>query len=200
MDNRKLINTAKNIDIIAKFVDGFMFAFAIVFVIFAVLVLLLGEKMFAPGSITLDIDFIKLYLADNYQVVTDALKLYVIMALVIGSMICLAIHYALKYLRNILSPMKEGRPFEKDVPVNLKKIAWIILISGALMEIISVIERLILTKAYPLEEVFSSVAVSKIEYTFTMDFNFIITFCIIMFLSYIFEYGIKLQIEADETL
>lgn len=200
MNNRKLITTANNIDKIVKFVKGFMFAFTIVFVIFAVLVLIFGDKMFAPGSITLNLDFIKLYLADNDQVVTDALKLYAILGLVIGSIICLAIYYGLKYLRNILAPIKEGRPFEKDIPANLKKIAWIVLIGGVLTEIVSIIERFILMKAYPIEQVFSSTAISKIEYTFTMDFNFVITFCIIIFLSYIFEYGIQLQIESDETL
>lgn len=200
MENAKLIKTAKTLDTLVKVAAGFMRAFAIVCAVFAVLVLILGEKMFEVGSLSLDVGFVKLALAQEYQVVTASLKAYAIIALCMSGVVCAAIARALGYLRAILSPMKEGRPFEESVPLNLRKIAWITLCSGALMQFVAIVEQLILTKAYPMEQIFSSAAIAGVEYTYVADFSFVWMFVVMMFLSYVFAYGQKLQRESDETL
>lgn len=55
-------------------------------------------------------------------------------------------------------------------------------------------------KACPAEQIVNMDVISKLEYTFTIDFTFVLAFCIVMFLSYIFSYGQILQKESDETL
>ena len=200
MKNQKLINAAKNWDTIVKFFGTFMKVMGIIFSVFALLVLIFGEKMYEAGSISLDFDFIKLYLAEEYQTVNGLMKIHTIIGLLVGSLISFAIYYASKLLRNILNSMKEGRPFEADIPANLQKLAWTVLIVGAITQIAGIIERVILTKAYPIEQILSSSAIAKIEYSYTIDFNFIFITCILLFLSHIFAYGQELQKESDETL
>ena len=200
MKNKKLINAAKNWDTFVKFFGTFMKVMGILFIVFALLVLILGEKMYEAGSISLDLDFMKLYLAEEYQTVNGLMKIHTIIGLLVGSLISFAIYYASKLLRNILNSMKEGRPFEANIPANLQKLAWTVLIIGAITQIAGIIERIILAKAYPIEQILSSSAIAKIEYSYTIDFNFIFITCILLFLSHIFAYGQELQKESDETL
>lgn len=200
MDNKKLIETANNLDIFAKIAGGFGKAIGIVCLIFIILVLILGEKIFVEGSLTLDLDFVKLHLADEFQIVTNLMKVYTILGLISASVICFIVYYIAALLRKILAPMKEGRPFEAHIPENLKKIAWAVIIGGGIGEILGVIERVLLVQAYPMEEIFSSSAITKLEYVFTIDINFLLIACVILFLSYIFSYGQLLQQESDETL
>ncbi len=200
MNNKKLINTAKNLDLIAKVMEGFMLAFSIVFAIFAVLVLVLGEKMVEAGSFTLDLDFLKLHPAEKYQVFGGAMKAYIVVGLAVSAVLLVAARYILGCLRSILSPMKEGRPFGENAPASLKRIAWCVLFGGAFAQAAAAAEAFLLYKAYPISEIISSGAVDKIEYVFTMDFSFVLVFAAVMLLSYIFEYGRSLQEESDETL
>ena len=71
---------------------------------------------------------------------------------------------------------------------------------GALVQVVGVIERVLLVKIYPLEQILVSDAIEKIEYVNVVDFTFVIIFAILMLLSYIFAYGQTLQRESDETL
>ena len=200
MKNQKLINAAKNWDTIVKFFGTFMKVMGIICSVLALLVLVLVKKTYELSSISLDLDFMKLYLTEEYQTFNGLMKIHTIIVLLVGSLIGFALYYASKLLRNILNSMKEGRPFEANIPANLKKLAWTVLIVGAITQIAGIIERVILTKAYPIEQILSSSAIAKIEYSYTIDFNFIFITCILLFLSHIFAYGQELQKESDETL
>lgn len=200
MKNQKLINAAKNWDTIVKFFGTFMKVMGIICSVLALLVLVLVKKTYELSSISLDLDFMKLYLTEEYQTFNGLMKIHTIIVLLVGSLIGFALYYASKLLRNILNSMKEGRPFEANIPANLKKLAWTVLIVGAITQIAGIIERIILVKAYPIEQFFSSSAIAKIEYSYAIDFNFVFLASILLFLSHIFAYGQELQKESDETL
>lgn len=198
MDNKKMVNSAKNLDTIAK-VGGICFRIVgIICIILTVVILAFGNKINATHSISLD--FIKMYLTNEVNVNTGYMQLYLTVGLLVVSVLCFMIDFGIKLIRRILAPMKEGRPFEADVPTNLKKIAWIVLAGGAVTQVVGIVERIILMKACPAEQIVNMDVISKLEYTFTIDFTFVLAFCIVMFLSYIFSYGQILQKESDETL
>lgn len=198
MDNKKMVNSAKNLDTIAK-VSGVCFRIVgIICIILTVVILAFGNKVNATNSITLG--FIKMYLTDKVNINTGYMQLYLAVGLLVVSVLCFMIDFGVKLIRRVLSPMKDGRPFEADIPANLKKMAWVVLIGGAIVQIIGIVERIILINACPVEQIINMDAITKLEYTFTIDFNFVLGFCIIMFLSYIFSYGQILQKESDETL
>lgn len=200
MDNTKMARVAKNLDIWANIGGKLTAAAGIVCIVTACLTLVFGNKMFAEGTATLDLDFIKLHLSNTAYVNEQFLKFYVCAATAGGSVICFLVAYVCRLLRKILTPMKMGRPFESGISQHLKKVGWAVLAGGFLSELVGIIARVLLIKAYSIGDLFASAAVSKTEYVFTMDFGFVLISCVIFFLSYIFAYGQALQQESDETL
>ena len=174
MENTKLVRTAGTLDRIVRVIGAFAMAIAIVCAVFALLVLLFGSRMFVPGSLTLELDFITLHLSDEFQAVTGYVKLFAMVGLTVGCVLCLLGWYGTVLLRRILSPMKEGRPFEASVSADLRKGAWLVVIGGTAAQILGLVERLFLLRAYPMEAVFSSEAIAKLEYTFVFDFGFLL--------------------------
>lgn len=200
MNNTKLTRTAKNLDILANVAGKITAAVGIICIVVAFLTLIFGGKMFAEGSLTLDLDFMIFHLRDHTYVNEQFMKFYVCAATLGGGILCFLICYISKLCRKILSPMKDGRPFEDGVFHSLRKIGWVTLIGGTLSELVGIVARMLLVKAYSLTELFISPAISETEFVFSMNFDFVLIVCVIFFLSYIFAYGQVLQQESDETL
>ena len=200
MDINKLTRTAGNLDTLAKVGAALTKAAAIVFLIFAALVFLLGENILSDISLNLNLGFLKIYLADAYYGLSPALKLYMAVTLTSASLVCWIFGYGLSLVRKVLAPMKQGRPFEEHIPGVLRKIAWLVIIGGTVTEVLGIINKALTMKAFPMEEIFSSPAVDYIETVLDFDLNYVILGCVILFLSYVFQYGRTLQVEADETL
>ena len=198
MNNKKMITTAGHLDTVLRITEGLMTVFAIVFAVFVVLAKLFGEKL-TDGSFTLDLDFIKLHLAQD-AIAAGVIQNRMEVILFTGLIGCIFIRYGLGFLRRILAPMKEGRPFEEEVAVNLKKVAWLLLIGGGLIQVIGLAERALLVRDLPMDAIFSAPAIHSVEYVFTLDFGFVWLFCVVRFLAQIFAYGQQLQQESDETL
>lgn len=199
MSNTKMIKAAENMDTFLKVMEGFMKAFAIVFAVFVVLMKIFKEKM-VMGSFSLDLDFVKLHLAGEYGAATGAVLNHIDLILITRCLGAIAIRYALGVLRSILAPVKAGRPFDTEVPVGLRKLAWVVLAGGGLIEVIGVAARVLLAKSLPMDLIFSSPAIESVEYIFTLDFGFVWIFAVLILLARIFEYGQQLQTESDETL
>lgn len=199
MKTKSMTTTAGNLDTILKFVEGFMKAFAIVFAVFWVLLKIFKEKL-VSGSFSLDLDYVKLHLSGAYGNISGLVLNHIDVILITGCLGCIAIRYGIRFLRKILSPVKEGRPFDADVVLNLKKLAWVILIGGGVIQLLGILQRVLLINALPMDVIFSSPAIESVEYVFTMNFGFVWVFCLIRFLAQIFAYGAQLQLESDETL
>lgn len=200
MENKKLITTAKSMDILVKTLGRIFQIVGIVCGVFAVLVGIFGEKMFKEASLTLELGFVKLYMAEQYQTITPTVKLYTILGLVSVCVLCAVVWYICRCVRRILEPMVQGRPFESQVAANLKKTGWAVLIGGGVMELAGWAECLIRANHYPLAEIISTEAVRMIEYDISVDFGFVLIAGVLFFLSYVFAYGQQLQQQADETL
>lgn len=200
MNNSKMTRIAKNLDIFANVGGKITFAAGVVCVLVAFLTLIFGSKMFIGGSVTMDLDFIKFHLNDNSYMNVQYVKFYVFAATLGGGIICFLVYYVSKLLRKILAPMKNGRPFESGISENLKKVGWGVLIGGFFSELVGIVARVLLIKAYSVDTLFVSESIDKIEFVFTMNLNFVLISCVVFFLSYIFTYGQMLQQESDETL
>ena len=200
MNDQKMMKGANVLDKIVKLVGSIATAMIWVFAIFAILVILVGEKVFVPGSLTLELGFIKVFLAEEYQRVTPMVRAYVAAILVSGVVYAFAIRYLSGIIRAILAPMKEGRPFEGSVCASLKKIAYWIFITGGISQVLSAVCSVLMTRSYPIDAVFSAGMVEKIEYVYVMDLGFLLAGFVVLFLSWVFAYGQALQQEADETL
>lgn len=200
MKNQKMINSAKNMDTLVKVMGRIFEVVCVVLAVFALLVVIFGTAMFEKGSLTLDLDFVTIRLAEEYQQVTNGIELYAIVGLLAAAGVCIAVSVICRLLGRILAPMKDGRPFEPGVDRDLRKIGWVVLAAGTVWQVAGCVLNLLLIRSYPMEQIFSSDAISGIEYTFVFDLGFVLIACAIFLLSYIFTYGQQLQQESDETL
>lgn len=200
MDNTKMMKNAAVLDRITNILGGIARVCGFVCLLFVLLVIILGEAVFVPSSNVLELGFIEFELSGEYQVITPAVKLYTLVSLVIASVGCFIFYFVMKYLRAVLCSVKEGRPFEKSVCDNFRRLAILSLVGGLVSELFKWGQQLLLLKAYPLNEIFSSPAISGMQVNFIMDCGFILIALVFFLLSWIFSYGSELQKQSDETL
>ncbi|MBQ8216431.1 MAG: DUF2975 domain-containing protein [Oscillospiraceae bacterium] len=200
MEKGKMMKTAAVLDRIAKILGAIAKVCGIICLVFAVLVLLLGEKMFAPGTNVLGIGFIEFQLAGDYQSITPAVRLFTVISLVIAAVNCFIFYFIAKHMRRVLSSAKEGRPFDKSVSQSFRTLGILSLAGGLLSELFKWAQQLLLLKAYPVEEIFASPAISGMKINFIMDMSFVVIALVFFLLSWVFGYGYELQKQSDETL
>ena len=200
MPNSKMMKTAAVLDRIAKILGGVARVCGFVCLVFVVLVLVLGEKIFVPGSNVLELGFVEFALSADYQTISPAVRAYTAVSLVIASINCFIFFFIMKHLRAVLSAVKEGKPFEQSVSANFRSLGILSLIGGLVTELFKWAQQLLLIKAYPLDEIFSSPAITGMEINFIMGTEFILVALVFFLLSWIFAYGSELQRQSDETL
>ena len=200
MEVSRISKTAATVDKIIKVLRSLALAAAICILIMIPLVLIFGEEMIKLTP--------EVYLGNVEMTLTGdpasyldmgKLKACITIALAVAAVELAFVWYALKILREILSPMKEGRPFERGVSDKIRRLGWITLIGGAILEVANVIASKFELAAYDLTTIFSS-NVEKVESVARINLWFVIAALILFFLAYIFHYGEQLQKESDETL
>lgn len=200
MERDKLMKLAKVLDTVANVGMKVFRVVAVVCGVFAVLLMVFGERMIEPASFVLELDFVKFRLADRYQTVTPLMKLYTVLGILSAGAVCVGFAYGLQVLRRILLPMKEGRPFEHNVPACLRRMAVTVLVVGIFSQMAAIAERIVLMLALPMDEIFQSAAIRGLEFSFRMDYGFVLLFVVLLLLSHVFAYGQELQKQSDETL
>ena len=104
------------------------------------------------------------------------------------------------YVREILKPMIEEKPFDSIVSTNLKKLAKLAIVIGILVNIIILSEQLMAVFVYNLPGLLISEKITHVTGMFKIDLTFLIYWAILMLLSYVFQHGEQLQQLSDETL
>lgn len=199
-DHKRMAKFANVLDTAAKVGTKVFLTVTIVCAVFAVLVLVLGGAVMEPGSFVLELDFVKLHLADEYQTVTPMMRLFTAVGLITASVLLFCVQYGLRIVRRILEPMKEGRPFDMDTPINIGKLAWLVFIGGTVAHLLGIAGQVILVLALPMEQILVTSAVTELEFAFRGDYGFVLAFLLLRLTAYVFAYGQKLQQESDETL
>ena len=104
------------------------------------------------------------------------------------------------YIREILKPMIEEKPFDSIVSTNLKKLAKLSIVLGILCNIIMLAEQIVVVFLYDLPGLLISEKITHVTGMFKIDLTFLIYWAILSLLSYVFRYGEGLQQLSDETL
>jgi hypothetical protein len=194
MSTGKMVKTAKVIDKVLRILRGILLAGCIVCVVFMVLVPILRESIVMVGYINLG--NISLAIADSSIINWDTLILSLELELVAGLIGCAFVWYALTLLLRVIAPMKEGRPFEAGISNQIRKLALITLVGGAITETVTVFASRTAMNAYD----FAALLNSEYSYNGTFDLSFLVGAVVLLLLSYVFRYGEELQRESDETL
>ncbi|MCD7804845.1 MAG: DUF2975 domain-containing protein [Oscillospiraceae bacterium] len=151
-------------------------------------------------SVSVDLGYVTLDVADEIVPAMLNSQMFLMFVLIMGIVILGVVFLVLQLLCKVFDPMRQGRPFEKSVSSNLKKIALLVLCGGTTCEILKNILITYLTESLNITEILLNEYIVNVSVD--MNFNAVyIVFAILLWLiALVFEYGAMLQQESDETL
>ena len=200
-----LSNTAKKLDKVFEIAHIVLGALAIACIVGVALIavaylLKLDPAMIGTGYENFDIGFLELTVAQGYAPDKWLVLLQAAITLLVSCRLMYEGRRGVGYIREILNPMKEEKPFDSIVSTNLKKLARLSITIGILYNIIILSEQLMTVFVYGLPGLLLSEKIVHVDGMFTLDLAFLVYWAILLLLSYVFRYGEELQQLADETL
>ena len=200
-----LSNTAKKLDKVFEIAHIVLGALAIACIVGVALIavaylLKLDPAMIGTGYENFDIGFLELTVAQGYAPDKWLVLLQAAISLLVGCRLMYEGRRGVGYIREILNPMKEEKPFDTIVSTNLKKLARLSITIGILYNIIILSEQLMTVFVYDLPGLLLSEKIVHVDGMFTLDLAFLVYWAILLLLSYVFRYGEELQQLSDETL
>lgn len=106
----------------------------------------------------------------------------------------------IRSIRGILTPMKEGKPFDGSIADHIKSLGWLTIAGGILDQLGQVIVSGNALAGYDLGELFLSDKITHVTTSYSFDLNFVLYAVVLFLLSAVFRYGTELQQLSDETL
>ena len=200
-----LSNTAKKLDKVLEIAYIVLGAMAIGFFVCVVLIACayifkLDPSMIGTAYENFDIGFLELTMAEGYAPDKWLVLLQSAITLLVGCRLMYEGRRGVGYIREILLPMKEEKPFDSIVSTNLKKLAKLSITLGILYNIIILSEQILTVFVYGLPGLLISEKIIHVDGMFKIDLAFLIYWAILLLLSYVFRYGEELQQLSDETL
>jgi len=200
-----LSNTAKKLDKVLEIAHIVFGALAIacivgVALIAAAYILRLDPSMIGTGYENFDVGFLELTVAESYAPDKWMILLQAAITLAVSCRLMYDARRGVGYIREILNPMKEEKPFDTIVSTNLKKLAKLSINLGILGNIIILSEQIMSVFVYDLPGLLISEKITQVGGMFNVDLTFLIYWAILLLLSYVFRYGEELQQLSDETL
>ncbi len=200
-----LSNTAKKLDKVFEIAHIVLGALAIACIVGVALIAVayifkLDPEMIGTGYTSFDIGFLELEIAEQYAPSKWLVLLQAAITLAASCRLCYDGRRGVGYIREILQPMKEEKPFASTVSTNLKKLARLSIDLGILANIIILSEQIMTVFVYDLPGLLISEKITHVSGMFNVELSFLIYWAVLMLLSYVFRYGEQLQQLDDETL
>ena len=200
-----LSNTARKLDKVLEIAHIVFGALAIACIVGVALiavayVLKLDPAMIGTGYENFDIGFLELTIAESFAPDKWMILLQAAITLAVSCRLMYDARRGVGYIREILNPMKEEKPFDSVVSTNLKKLAKLSIHLGILGNIIILSEQILTVFVYDLPSLLISEKITHVGGMFQVDLTFLIYWAILLLLSYVFRYGEELQQLSDETI
>ena len=200
-----LSNTARKLDKVFEIAHIVLGALAIGFLVCVALIAVayifkLDPSMIGTAYGNFDIGFLELTVAEGYAPDKWLVLLQAAITLLVGCRLMYDGRRGVGYIREILLPMKEEKPFDSIVSTNLKKLAKLSITLGILYNIIILSEQIMTVFVYGLPQLLISEKIVHVDGMFQVDLTFVICWAALLLLSYVFRYGEELQQLSDETL
>lgn len=200
-----LSNTAKKLDKVFEIAHIVFGALAIAGIVCTALIAVAYLFRWDPSTIgtgydSLDIGFLELEIAENYAPDRWLVLLQAAVTLLISCRLFYDCRRGVGYIREILQPMKEEKPFDSVISTNVKKLAGLSIRLGILFNLISLFEQIMVFFFYGLPELMVSEKITQVTGMFSLDLTFLVYWGILHLLGYVFHYGEQLQQLSDETL
>lgn len=200
-----LSNTAKKLDKVLSIAHIVLGALAIacvtgVALIAIAYILKLEPSMVGTGYDKFEIGFLELTVAEAYAPDKWLVLLQTAITLLVTCRLMYDGRRGVSYIREILQPMTEEKPFASIVSTNLKKLAKLSIHLGILVNVLMLFQQIMSIFVYDFPGLLLSEKITHIGGMFTVDLSFLIYWAGLLLLSYVFRYGEELQQLSDETL
>ena len=178
-----------------------------VIIAFVVVAVAAGVIFFIPGTVipegiittSVSLGDVTVHLAEGAAVGTmDKSRFSIILAF--AAVILLLTLYGLRMVKQILKPMKEGRPFDESIADSLRRLGHVVLASGIVSCVLAYLSQAAMRGVIDYKELFNPALVTGVEIRSSFSINFIFVALALYLMSYVFRYGSELQRESDETL
>ena len=196
----------------AKFLDMFLKVFWIIlWVAGAVVIGFTAVMMCAPDLIIRLAHRSPGFFSFTFQAMTVRLNVltasqYRVLGMILAVSVVVVftlIGVIVRLLKSITHDMSGGRPFSVDIPLRIRQIAFVIFAYAFISPLFPLVPFYAISKIVDLPQVLStspSVESIEIGFTYSPDMNMCFVALIVILLSFVFEYGARLQQESDETL
>ena len=200
-----LTNTAKKFDKVFEIAHIVFGALAIASIVGVALIavayiLKLDPEFIGTGYESFDIGYLELEIAPAFAPGKWLVLGQAAFTLLVSCRLFYDGRRGIGYVREILKPMTEEKPFASIVSTNLKKLAKLSIRIGILWNIIVLSESIVAIFVYDLPGLLISEKITHVGGMFNVDLSFLVYWAILMLLSYVFQYGESLQQLSDETL
>ncbi len=158
-----------------------------------------GPSVMFFGMTGLDLGYVSLMLNGGLAGRVPEWPYIALLAVLAAAAVALTLT-VLAALRSILRPMKAGRPFDRTVSRNLRRLSVIALICGGVSSAVDYACTQLIFRMVDVIALFDMAQVSSVTINYRLDLSFLAVFAVLLLLSYIFRYGEELQTLSDETL
>ena len=200
-----LTNTAKKLDKVFEIAHIVFGALAIASIVGVALiavayVLKLDPTFIGTGYEKFDVGYLELEVASAFAPNKWLVLAQAAFTLLVSCRLFYDGRRGVGYIREILKPMIEEKPFDAIVSTNLRKLAKLSIVIGILVNVIILAEQIVAVFLYDLPGLLISEKIVHVGGMFKLDLTFIVYWAILMLLSYVFRHGEQLQQLSDETL
>ena len=198
----KIMKTSKNLNTFANVAKSLFQTAAIIIAVCVVILLFVSphHHMWQNGTYNLELGNVTLELIPDGAIPAEATRRAVIAGLIFCIPVLLFAAKCLGMIQDILIPMTQGQPFDKKVSQSLRKLSFITLAAGALIEIGEIALSALRLNSIRMDALFNPELVAGYTVEHVMNMDFILLFAVLYLMSLVFRYGEELQQLSDETL
>ncbi len=200
----KLKKTAKVLDVIAKAVRWICVILSALFLV-TLIAVLFGDIQSETGTssgTTLSLGMIRLELSGPAPKNGSALdpKAVASVSAVCAIVALMTLACGAHILHRVLSPMREGRPFDGRISKNLRTLGWVSLVQVVIFSVVSSVGNYMIFTSLDLMAIFNREIVTAYTVNIHFEAGYLLIPVAFFLLSWIFRYGEELQRQSDETL
>ena len=204
MNTEKLIATSKKLytffKILRKIVVIGMSVALLIMALITVIHAIDPSVLIGEDFASIDIGPLSIQLTPEYAPSTGNLLTYSWLLMLLGAVCAGLIYYALGIVLQILAPMTQGQPFAPSVGEDIRKMSYICLAMGIVLNIAHILDTANAMHVYRISELIDHTQIVSITANYQVDLTFLVLFFVLLLMSHIFHYGAQLQQLSDETL
>ena len=198
----KIMKISMNLNTFAGVARTIFRAAAIIIAVCVVILMFVSphHDMWRNGDYTLGLGHVTLELIPDGAIPAESTRNSILGGLILCIFALLFSTKCLSIVQDILTPMSQGKPFDRSVSDSLRKLSFITLIAGGIMEAGKILLTALQLNSVKLDALFNPEMVAGYTVDFVIDGNVILLFAALYLMSHVFRYGEELQQLSDETL